>query len=347
MNFSSDAFAKANTYLISSFAKANTYLIPSFAKANTYLIPSFAKANTYLIPSFAKANKSFKLTLAAALSLTIFTAHAAIKVVDFSDGGQSVIAFVRMRGDTTGADTVTYWKGSAFAVLPGQAPQRIFGFEGFNVARMTKKADGSWRMLSREYAVYRDPKTNAILKTWTNPFTEQTNVVFHVQNDPVNQTFGRKDEAGKIYPMPFTVMGADVQLGFDIPISYPNPIDPKAFPRHAHSALYTGSEHFGFFAKKADFDNAKLSSVPVGISWARTSPWLPWMEMGDKAGYMLFSAWGKKLGSVEEMSADLLAHIKKEQPKFLTAPRDDMQPNATTWSEYKKRVLEPAADLKK
>jgi Protein of unknown function (DUF1838) len=260
--------------------------------------------------------------------------------VDFSQAEQSVAAFIRLRGNTTGQDTVTYWAGSGFAVLPGAAPKRIFAFEGFNVARMVKQPDGSWRMLSREYAVYRDPKSNEILTTWFNPMTEKTNAVFHVQNDPVNQTFGRKDEQGRMYPMPFKVMGADVQLGFDIPISYPNPIDPKTYPLESGSALYTGSEHFGFFAQKADFDNPKLTSVPMQISWARTSPWLPWMQMGDKPGYMLFSAWGKKLNSVNELSADLLAHVKATQPKFLSAPRDFLTPNATTWSEYKRLVLE-------
>jgi Protein of unknown function (DUF1838) len=260
--------------------------------------------------------------------------------VDFSQAEQSVDAFIRLRGNTTGQDTVTYWVGSAFAVLPGMAPKRIFAFEGFNVARMVKQPDGSWRMLSREYAVYRDPKSNEILTTWRNPMTEKTNTVFHVQNDPVNQTFGRKDEQGKMFPMPFKVMGTDVQLGFDIPISYPNPIDPKTYPLASGSALYTGSEHFGFFAQKADFDNPKLTSVPMQISWARTSPWLPWMQMGDKPGYMFFSAWGKKLNSVNELSPDLLAHVKAAQPKFLSAPRDFFQPNATTWSEYKRLVLE-------
>jgi hypothetical protein len=295
-----------------------------------------------MLLALANTQTNISTLLIGSASAAPTAKKATMRPVDFNNAEQSVLSFIRMRGDTSGKDTVTYWAGSGFAVLPGAAPKRLFGFEGFNVARMAKQPDGSYRMLTREYAVYRDPKTNAILTTWANPFTEQSNTVFHVQNDPVNQTFGQKDESGKMYPMPFKIMGDTVQLGFDIPISYPNPIDPKTYPLDSGNALYTGSEHFGFFAQKADFDNASLTSVPVQISWARTSPWLPWMKMGDKPGYMLFSAWGKKLNAITEISPDFLAHIKAENPKFLTAPRDFMRPNATTWSEYKRLVLEAA-----
>lgn len=263
----------------------------------------------------------------------------AAPALDFSNAEQSVLAFIRMRGDSSGKDVVTHWLGSGFAVLPGAAPKRIFGFEGFNVARMEKQSDGSWRMLSREYAVYRDPESDAILSIWSNPFSHAVNTVFHVQNDPVNQSFGRKNAQGAVYPMPFNVVGNEVQLGFDIPISYPNPIQPDQYPAESTGALYTGSEHFGFFAQKADFDHATRSSVPMQISWSRTSPWLPWMKMGAKPGFMLFSAWGRKLNNINELTPDLLAHVTAAQPKFLSAPRVDVQPNATTWTEYKRLVL--------
>jgi hypothetical protein len=295
--------------------------------------------------------KTWGLCAALALALGIQTdsfaaKKATSKAVNFSDPAQSIDAFVRMRGDASGKDSVTWWYGSMFIVLPNEAPKRVFGFEGFNVSRMEKQADGSTRMLTREYAVYRDPKTNAILKTWDNPYTNKTVNVFDVQNDPVNQTFGRKNAEGKMFPMPFKVLGDDVQLGFDVPLSYPNPIDPKKYPAEANHAMYTGSEHFGFFAKTADFNNPKLTSIPVGISWSRTSPWMPWMQMGDKAGFVMFTAWGKKLDSINDVSADFLVHVKSSQAKFLTAPKEFVEPNATTWTVYKSQVLDKRESAK-
>ena len=140
--------------------------------------------------------------------------------------------------------------------------------------------------------------------------------------------------------MPWIVAQNQVQLGFDVPLSYPNPIDPKLYPKFSAGPIYSGSEHFGFFAHKADFNNPKLSSVPVQISWSRTSPWMPWMEMGDKPGSLMFTAWGRKLTSLNELSPDLLAHVKASQPKYLSSPKQFVSPNATTWTEFRRLVLE-------
>ena len=157
------------------------------------------------------------LALVAGIAVLTHPSTVRAKTVDFQDPEQSLQSFIRMRADSSGKDSVTYWKGSVFAILPGAAPKRILGFEGFNVAHVEKQADGSWKMLTREYSVYRDPKSGAILKTWENPYSQQTNTVFDVQNDPVNQSFGQASADGKRYAMPWIVAQNQVQLGFDVP----------------------------------------------------------------------------------------------------------------------------------
>jgi Protein of unknown function (DUF1838) len=270
------------------------------------------------------------------LSLALLTGAPVFATVNLQDEKQSIETFVRMRGNTAGKDAVTYWKGNVYAMVPDQKPQLLFGFEGYNVARMIKQKDGSWQMLSREYAVYKDPKTGAILEEWTNPFTNEKNAIFNVQNDPVNNSFGG-------FVMPFREMGQDVILGFDVPLGYPNPIQPKDYPAESTGEMYVGSEHFGFFAKRRDIENRKLKSVPTTFSWARQSPWMPWMKLGDKPGTLMFSAWGKKLPSVLALPKDLREYVARKAPKFLTAPTTYVEPNATSWTEYKKQILEPAS----
>jgi hypothetical protein len=66
--------------------------------------------------------------------------------------------------------------------------RHLFEFEGFNIGRM-KRVDGGWRLLTRELAVYKDPKTHEILEHWKNPLTDELCEVVHVLNDPVNQEF--------------------------------------------------------------------------------------------------------------------------------------------------------------
>jgi hypothetical protein len=275
--------------------------------------------------------------LCAAFLLAAATSAVA---VNLKDPKESTEAYVRMRANSAGTDAVTYWRGQVFAVMPDKKPELLFGFEGFNVARFERLDDGKWRMLSREYAVYKDPKTGEILDQWVNPYTGETTKVFHVQNDPVNNTVGG-------FPMPFRELDDQVLLSFDVPLGYPNPISPDKYPKESTGEMYVGSEHFGFFAQRRHFDNRKLKSVPMSFSWARQSPWLPWMRMGDAPGILMFNAWGKKLErGYAGLPEPIRAHIEQHAPKFKTAPTQFVEPNATTWTEYRKQVLEAESEPK-
>ncbi len=278
----------------------------------------------------------FALTLAVA-------SVATAKDLDLSNPDDNLTAFLKMRASLDGSDTVTWWTGQVFAAVPDERPKLLFGFEGMNVARIEKTEDGNWRMLSREYAVYKDPRSGEILETWANPWTQSDVKVFHVQNDPVNNNFGgapAKDGA-PVRLLPLKRHGNDVILGLDVPLAYPNPISPEQFPLHSTGATYVGSEHFGFYARMDELANPKTTSAPISIAWFREAPWLPWMEMGDRPGLLIYSGYGKKLmGGVAELPETFKAYIEKNAPEYLTAPKEWTQPNATSWTVYKARVLD-------
>lgn len=272
---------------------------------------------------------------------------AAAADLDLSQPGDNLKAFLKMRTSLDGKDTVTWWYGQVFAAVPDERPKLLFGFEGMNVARAEQQKDGSWRMLSREYAVYKDPQTGQILEQWKNPWTAEEVPVFQVQNDPVNNVFGTPDKAAPPRLLPLRVVGDDVILGFDVPLAYPNPIPPDRWPEQSTGPMYVGSEHFGFYARLADLNDAAQASTPIHIAWFRQAPWLPWMRMGDRPGLLIYSGYGKKLlGGVAQLPPELHAHIRKHAPEFLSAPKEWSQPNATSWTVYKRKVLEalPAED---
>lgn len=290
-----------------------------------------------------------KPLLAVTLSTMLFSsvAWAEAQPLDLSKPEDNLEAFLKMRADTSGADTVTWWSGQVFAAVPDERPKLLFGFEGMNVARVEKQADGSWRMYSREYAVYKDPQTGAILEQWNNPYTGKEVKVFHVQNDPVNTTLGTKGPDGQQRLLPLKLMGDDVILGLDVPLAYPNPIQPDQWPQHSTGATYVGSEHFGFYSRKADLDDPKQTSVPMSIAWFREAPWLPWMEMGDHPGLLIYSGYGKKLNGVDEIPETFRKYIETHAPEYLKAPTHWVQPNATSWTVYKRLVLDKKQEAPK
>jgi len=277
--------------------------------------------------------------LVAASSTLAQTNYVRNGKLDLTTNRGNTEAFVKLRASTKAEDVLTWWTGSVFAVEPGVKPVRLFGFEGFNVARMLKLEDGSYQMLTREFAVYRDPTTNEILKTWKNPYTNEVNEVFHVQNDPVNHIMGA-GEGGRAYTMPWVFKGNSAFLQIDVPLAYPSPLPVKDYPAESAGDLYVGSEHFGFYADTRDLLSPRTSNIAMELTWTRNGPWLPWMRMGQRPGLMMFVAMGKKLSGFGEMSEDLQALVKAKHPKFLKAPTEKVEPNATTWNTYRAYLKE-------
>jgi len=255
--------------------------------------------------------------------------------LDTTSAAGQLDAYMRMRASSDGKPVFANWWVTVFAVVPGQRPREVMRLDGYNVGRFVKNADGSAEFISREVAYYKDLATGEILKEWANPFTGEKNSVLHVINDPVNGKFAAP-KAGEAGRFPFMVSGDDVFLRLDIPLAYPNALLPAEFPAESSGPTYLASEHFTFFAKSADLRNAALPSVPLTYAWARTGPWLPWMKMGTRPGYLVYSGHGRKFASFEELPADVKAYTLANHPQFATAPASYTTPNETSWTYYKK-----------
>jgi hypothetical protein len=268
-------------------------------------------------------------TLAAA-------AHSAgTPAVDTTSSAGQLDAFIRMRGSADGKDVFANWWVTVFAVVPGERPRPIMRLDGFNVGRFARAADGSAQLMTREVAYYRDLATGEFLSEWANPFTNEKVKVLHVANDPVNSRYAAP-KAGEAGRLPFMVNGPEVFLRMDIPLAYPNPLQPAEFPAESSGPTYLASEHFIFFSKTADLANRSLNSVPLTYAWTRTGPWLPWMRMGQRPGYLIYSGHGRKFASFDEMPADIRDFTKANYPAYMTSPATFETPNETSWTYYKK-----------
>lgn len=253
------------------------------------------------------------------------------------DGQANLDAFVRTRGSKRDEDVVFYWKGGVYSDIEGERSRRLFDFEGFNVARTVPAEGGGWLLLSREMAVYRDPRTHEILSSWMNPWTNQRVTVIPVLNDPVNQRLQVGPDNAPL--MNVDVLGEHAQWNLDIFMRYPSPLPRSEYPRYSGSDFYQGAELFAFTTDTADLADPAKDSVDASLSWTRLGPWLPWMEMGDHPGRLVYQCHGVKLADgVAGLPQDLTAHAASIDAKFLSAPRAFSQPNETSWTYFRKRL---------
>eukprot|EP00177_Eucheuma_denticulatum_P006137 GFKZ01011194.1.p1 GENE.GFKZ01011194.1~~GFKZ01011194.1.p1 ORF type:complete len:563 (-),score=51.96 GFKZ01011194.1:196-1764(-) len=254
--------------------------------------------------------------------------------------------FIKTRGSLIpGEEFVFWWVGDIYDLVDGQSSRHMFAFEGFNIGRMVR-VDGGWRMLTREVGIYKDPVTGEILDTWENPETRATNKCVHVWNDPVNQQFLLRGPRGA-FKVPTTMQGDDIYWHSEIFLKYKSPLTRDEYPEQAQSDTYQSTEMFQFFSKKADMLSDKPSADCL-ISWVRVGQWLPWMEMGDRPGRLVYHCRGRKLkNGYSDLSEQVRNFVAREHPEYSSAPTNYTTPNETSWT-YMKKLLDakgsPRAD---
>ncbi|MEV6259959.1 DUF1838 family protein [Streptomyces sp. NPDC051784] len=234
-------------------------------------------------------------------------------------------AFARTRASLDGDEVTYWWSGDVYSWGPDEPYQRIFGFEGLNVARLvedTEEGAEAYRLLTREAAFYLDPTTREILEAW------QGLPVVHVWNDPANQRW-------RPFPIPTTELGGQVCFSLEIPLSYPSPLPVSEYPVNSAGDTYRALELFQFFADRADLAGT-APDVPATMSWSRMSPWLPWMERGQRPGGLAFHCRGRKLASYEEVPERTRAYIAAHQPQFAHAPSEWSEPNESSWTYFRR-----------
>jgi len=272
-------------------------------------------------------------TALAGLALSV-TSLAWSAPLDLSDSEDSLTAFAKMRCSLDAEEsTIAWWYGTLFADFPDSQPQPLMRFEGFNACRMLPHEDGGFKMVTREVTYYQDLATGEIIETWDNPFTEETVDIIHVGGMPL---------AGRDYSTwPWVQIGDQLMLTMNIPLRYPNPLQPDEFPAESSGEVYLASEHFTFFAPIDEINDPEIQSTANTYGWARTGPWLPWMKMGQQPGGLIYSGQGKKLrGGYEQLPEAIRAYTDEHFPAYRTAPDSYYGPNATSWTEFRRILRE-------
>ncbi|AFZ57210.1 DUF1838 domain-containing protein [Anabaena cylindrica FACHB-243] len=227
--------------------------------------------------------------------------------------------------------TFLVWTGKIYSFVPGEKRQLLFKIIGMSVSRCILTAEGRWDFTSRELTYYLHPETDEILHKWENPWTGETVSVMHVANSPVQGKFKGK--------LPVQVEAENTTFIFDIFPHYPNPLaeDPQ-FIEYCPSPIYQAAELFKITVPSADLVNSELTSVTeLQLSWDRIGQWLPWMKMGTRPGYLIYSATGSKVGGFTELPPLLQEEINTRVPLYKQAPNAFLEgEDMTSWLYFQK-----------
>ena len=276
--------------------------------------------------------------------LTWFSIQDGVTQVLTLTGEDAIIARMKTTCGTTIEGKTRYgmWEGRGYSRVPGEKDKHLFNVVGINVRSCNvvedEKRGIGFKSVSREIMMYLDPETNEILETWTNPWNGKEVDVLHVANDPVNMRGYRyeKNEDGS-YPYPFKVRkyGDITYTSDEIPLYYDNPLGSE-YQVYIGGA-YHAMEIFNSSYRSDELLDKNVESLSHSyISWARAAQWLPWMQMGDKSGIMIFNATGFSTFDKGEIWPRLQKIIDERYPSYnVPPPLDDPRPKETRWTVFK------------
>jgi len=247
------------------------------------------------------------------------------KDFNMDDPATNLLTMIKFRADTSGADCIFAITGEAWAMIPDEGNHRLFKTFGIGATHAEEVPEG-WRIYSKEVLYFLDPDTGEILREWDNPFIKRKVDVVHIANDPVNGVFLREGEGpfGKILtaPYPYVAYGDNIIFQWNFYIMHKSPMPKKEYPLYSQSDFIQHAELWGIQGKKSEATNPAVTSAQSTISWSRVDQWQPWMEMGDRPGFMVFHTHCYKVtGGVRDLPRQYVDYTKKHYPQHLESPK--------------------------
>lgn len=284
--------------------------------------------------------------VATALGALPAPAAAATSGYDLNDPETNLKALLKLQGDLAEKDVIGGFPGEAWAWVSGKGNTKVFKTYGIGTSRVEDMKDGSWRFYHRELLYYCDPKTGEILDVWTNPITGKKVEVLHILNDPVNRVY--KLKGGLLDPpFPHMVVGDRVVFQLDVLRSTEkNPISRAEYPLQSQQDLYQSGELWAISGSLKELSDPNVTSAENHTAWARVGMWLPFMEMGDLPGVMIYHSQSFKFKQGKsQIPKHILEHTEKHYPKYLEAPKEwvDLRLNENTWTYSLKIMKEKEA----
>lgn len=281
-----------------------------------------------------------KVLLGAAVTClagTIVPAQAAELNLDNSQDALSAMRKIQCSTVDDKPETF-YWYGRAYSRRMGERDKHLFNVEGMNIRSCRTVEDTErgvgYKLVSREILLYKDPKTNEVLKMWENPWTGEEVEVLHVANDPVNHSQYLKTRSGEDFKLGTEVLDDKFFMSFTVPLFYSNPLASEY--QKEIGGTYHATEMFNFFGDTAELKDDTKDSAIVHVSWERISDWLPWMNMQGREGIMYMHTAGRKLESFDDLGETMKAEIKNNYPEYTSPPPgDDNRKNVTSWQYFK------------
>ncbi len=253
-------------------------------------------------------------------------ASAATPPFDAGNPIDNANGFVKVMGDLEGTPNWMIAEGRIYALEDGEMPVPLVGVHGLRYLKFDRDGD-RFKMSLRDWGFYTHYATGELLETYENPYTSAQNSpsplltrYFSWFIGPDGQEMdGYTGEAwliGRPLRMPWVFQGDAAAVTLELLVKYGD----GGF----------GAEWVNLHTNTADFHNPDLTAAPMRFSWTGYSPWMGWLEMGDRPGRTLWNSNGIKTTTIADLKPEIRAVYDRFYPGSVDNPETFEKSGGTT-----------------
>ncbi|WP_298477793.1 DUF1838 family protein [uncultured Maribacter sp.] len=291
--------------------------------------------------SFLNTSTAFSLASIPSLGVAapFISEFASKEKINFPSSEKDIFkSHIRFMGSLEPTTIYSWFSGHLWGIVPGEAPKALTTLQGLAKSNW-KKEGNNFTKESFDLGFFGDLETGKVLEKWKNPYTNETIEPFHFMYGGANKkVYTEKGilsgETMKPYPNNWVQSGDQIWLDEYGSASFTNPIQPKEWPiSSAGKQMHFGSSTT-YVANAKQLFNPKLASCDQTFFWTAVNSWEPWLRMGQKPGFVMWRATGRKIVDVSEIPISMLDYVAKVQPNYF----DDEKPwkgRKSTYTSYK------------
>ena len=236
---------------------------------------------------------------------------------DLSEPQENLDAVLRVTGSLREENVPWWYDGTIFGIVGEQQPRPLVRFEGMELYWIRHLDNGEFELIGNTVTFFRDVETGKMIDKFVNPYTGVTNTVKPaVQGGGPGRGFNYSVRGIRpttfMDKMPEWPLVLDWSFARDMvwlhnETQYPPGMPP---PRAQRQTMFVPLDKF---------NDRAVQNLPTVFSSTVFMPWLKWMDMGDRAGHVIWHASGAKLESIEQLPSEYRARAESEYPQYMTA----------------------------
>ncbi|MGJ8563080.1 MAG: DUF1838 family protein [Alphaproteobacteria bacterium] len=253
---------------------------------------------------------------------------------DLTDPEDNVELYVKVVGDLKGGRTYLQYETDVTLIKSHSTPQVLYKIKGIARIDWTKVGPFHYKQRNFDHGLICDAKTGRVIDEYKNPISGEINHPIHYRSGPFNTDVSPNVKNGEWFAKPWQSSGGALWFTESSSGARKNWLSPEEWPMAS-----TGDDvHFWvsstYLSELEYVSDRSRTSAPMTHLWSFSTPFPPWMLLGDEPGTLIWNWVARKIHKKEDLDPYIVSEIEKRHPHYFNEA-DPWRDKVNGWTQYK------------